>query len=156
MQPASLVETNPTIYKIVPAPQFYTYLPSISCQRQIFEQLKNTSKLMWAMSWVLNLLPIAFLLLLSDAMRHMHIWFRSVEWKPDFSFRSWFKLAVIPIADALKRLRRIVSAWQDLQLSSTSAPAAAPRQTLNLQIWYAQSSLLVGCQHKQSPLLKCK
>ena len=40
-------------------------------------------------------------------------------------FLSWFNLAVTPIVDALKWLRRIVSAWWDLQLGGTSAPAAA-------------------------------
>lgn len=38
-------------------------------------------------------------------------------------FGSWFNLAVTPIADALKQRSGIVSAWWDLQLGATSAPA---------------------------------
>lgn len=72
------------------------------------------------------------------------------------AFWSWFNLAVTPIADALKWLRRIVSAWWDLQLGGTSAPAAAPLHPFDLQIWHAQSLGLVGSQHKQFPLQDCK
>lgn len=73
------------------------------------------------------------------------------EMETGLAFWSWFNLAVTPIAVALKWLRRIVSAWWDLQLGGTSAPAAAPEHPLNLQIWHAQSLALVGSQHKQFP-----
>lgn len=72
--------------------------------------------------------------------------------KTGLTFWSWFNPAVTPIADALKWLRGIVSAWRDLQLSGTSAQAAAPRHPLNLQIWHAHSLVLVGGQRKQFPL----
>lgn len=74
---------------------------------------------------------------------------QEMETEPAFS--SWFNLAVTPIADALKWLRRIVSAWRDLQLGSTSAPAAAPQYPLNLQI-----IVLVGSQQKQFQLHNCE
>lgn len=76
--------------------------------------------------------------------------------KTGLTFWSWFNLAVTPIADALKWLRRMVSAWWDPQLSGTSAQAAAPRHPFNLQIWHAHSLVLVGSQRKQFPLQNCE
>lgn len=73
------------------------------------------------------------------------------------AFWSWFNLAVTPIADALKWLGRIVSAWGDLQLGGTSAPAALPRHPFNLRIWHSPRALrLVGSQDKQFPLNNCE
>lgn len=96
------------------------------------------------MTGVANLPSFNTLSFLSSSLPRAH-GTRSVQrWgmETGLAFWSWFNLAVTPIADALKWLRRIVSAWWDLQLGGTSAPAAVPQhppQTPNLafsELWF--------------------
>lgn len=123
-------------------------------------QAVDTGRLMRAMTRVTNLLlSVPFPLSSSSFLSLAYNIAQSIQrlgMETGLAFWSWFNLAVTPIADALKWLRRIVSAWWDLQLGGTSAPAAAPRHPLNLQIWLSQSLVLVGSQHKQFPLHNCE
>lgn len=110
-----------TYNTIQPIFQFNPHFsPQLSCQRLALHNQRTFNKLMGAMTMIANLLlSIPFFLLSSSLLRAQRSAQSIEQWEMEtgLAFWSWFNLAVTPIADGLKWLGRIVSAWWNLQLA---------------------------------------